>query len=119
MLKMIVSVVFAPERRAGKAEVGEVPTVKVPTEPVNSAAESFSVPMAQPAPGGGVLVGVAVAPPGWVGVFVGGLAKAVEDTGTREPRLSNIENIIGRASQCHKCLIGECFGVNMIVISLV
>jgi len=69
---MIVSVVLAPESLAGKAEVGDTPTVNVPTLPLNSAAESFSVPMDQAKPAGG-LVGVAAT----VGVFVGGLAASV------------------------------------------
>jgi len=68
----MVSVVFAPESRAGKDEVDETPIVNVPTLPVNSAAESFSVPMDQTEPGGG-LVGVTIG----VGVLVGGLAASV------------------------------------------
>src|SRR5919109_4229324 len=79
---MIVSVVLAPERRAGKAEVGDTPTVNVPTLPVNSAAESFNVPMDQTEPGGG-LVGVAIG----VGVLVGGLAASVGCVGIARIRL--------------------------------
>jgi len=86
---------------------------------VNSAAESFSVPIAQPAPGGGVFVGVAVAPPGKVGVAVGGLAKAVVPVGMTELMLINSEKTIGSASHWDKRLSWEGFGVNMIVISLV
>jgi hypothetical protein len=69
---MMVSDVLAPESRAGKAEVGDTPTVNVPTLPLNSAAESFSVPTDQPELTGG-LVGVALG----VGVLVGGLATSV------------------------------------------
>jgi hypothetical protein len=72
MLKTIISVVLAAERRAGKAEVGDMPTVNVPTDPVNSAGESFNVPIDQTEPGAG-LVGVAIG----VGVLVGGLAASV------------------------------------------
>src|SRR5919108_1437104 len=82
---MIVSVVLAPERRVGKVEVGDTPTVNVPTLPLNSAAESFSVPMDQPAPGGG-LVGVGVGPEG-VGVLVGGFAASVGWLGITRLRL--------------------------------
>ena len=74
---------MAPERRAGKAEVGDTPTVNVPTLPVNSAAESFSVPTDHTKPGGG-LVGVAAG----VGVFVGGLAASVGWIGIARLRLS-------------------------------
>jgi len=66
-----------------------------------------------------VLVGVAVAPPGKVGVAVGGLPAAKEALGTRVPMLINNETTIGRASHWDKRLSWECFGVNMIVISLI
>ena len=82
-MKMIVSVVSAPESRAGKAEVGDTPIVNVPALPVNSDAESFSVPMDQMEPGGG-LVGTAVG----VGVLVGGLAANAGWFGIVKLRLS-------------------------------
>jgi hypothetical protein len=84
---MIVSVVLAPESRAGNAEVGETPTVNVPTLPVNSAAESFNVPIDQTEPGGG-LVGTGVD----VGVLVGGLAASVGWLGIAKLRLKITRN---------------------------
>jgi len=82
-VKIIVSVVLAPESRAGKAEADDTPTVNVPTLPVNSAAESFNAPMDQTAPGGG-LVGTAVG----VGVLVGGLAAKADWLGSVKLRLN-------------------------------
>jgi hypothetical protein len=82
---MIVSVVLAPESRAGKAEVGDTPIVNVPALPVNSAVESFSVPMDQPEPGGPV--GVGVGPPEGVGVLVGGLTASAGWLGDAKFRL--------------------------------
>ena len=87
MVKVIVSVVLAPESRAGKDEVGEVPTVNVPTLPVNSVAESFNMPIDQTEPGGG-LVGMPVG----VGVLVGGLAASVGWIGIAKLRLKITRN---------------------------
>jgi hypothetical protein len=105
---MIVSVVLAPERRAGKAEVGETPTVNVPTLPVNSAAESFNVPIDQARPAGG-LVGVAEG----VGVFVGGLAASVGWLGIARLRLSIMRT--SRTTGVNRLRLGLTFMANLLL----
>jgi hypothetical protein len=105
---MIVWVVFAPESRAGKAEVGDTPTVNVPTLPVNSAAESFNVPMDQPPPAGG-LVGVGLG----VGVLVGGLAASVGWVGTARLRLKIMRT--SRTAGVNMLRLGLTFMANLLL----